>query len=246
MANPRAETLNKVADKSYRNAGNPSVIAEIDALAKTDHQPLEILDLGCGQGDNAAILQARGHIVDGVSLSQSELHAAQTVLRDGFLFNLETGLPDAIKQRRFDVVLCSHVLEHLCYPQQLLTDIQQVLKPNGRLVVALPNLMHYKSRWQLLRGRFQYQDAGLWDYTHFRWYTYQTGAALLTDAGFELAKKTVTGELPWGRFWRAIVGQRAQQRVFAGLRWLSPGLFGHELLYVASASATPASNSRPA
>jgi hypothetical protein len=56
----------------------------------------------------------------------------------------------------------AHVLEHICYPDKLLTDIRMVLKKDGRFIVALPNIMHYKARMQLIMGNFNYnsQDSG--------------------------------------------------------------------------------------
>lgn len=176
-------------EKVYSNKGNTDVLNLIPAVAKY------ILDIGCGDGSNALLLVERNCIVDGITLSEREKLEAAKIMRQVFNHNAENGLPfDG--SNLYDAVICSHVLEHICYPQQLMNDIYRVLKPNGVLIVALPNIMHYSARWSLMKGDFKYEDAGLWDYTHFRWYTFKTGRQLLEQHRFKVEIATVTGELP--------------------------------------------------
>jgi 2-polyprenyl-3-methyl-5-hydroxy-6-metoxy-1,4-benzoquinol methylase len=227
MSSTTAGVDSNIKEKVYHNEGNKNVLAQVTGSGLT------ILDAGCGHGDNAALLKQMGHTVDGVTISEKERAQAAPVLRNGYIFNLENGLPDAVKQERYDVVICSHVLEHICYPQQLLKDIMLVLKPGGKLIVALPNIMNYRSRFKLMAGNFKYQETGIWDYTHFRWYTYKSGAELLTGAGFTLQHRTVTGEMPLASVFKKIMGNKARQGVFKMLRGISPGFFGYELLYTA-------------
>ncbi len=82
-----------------------------------------VLDVGCGGGDNARILKERGFQVDGISISATELADAMPFLRAGYLHNLEEGLPVELKNKQYDFIICSHVLEHICYPEKLLKDI---------------------------------------------------------------------------------------------------------------------------
>lgn len=222
-----SSTENNIKEKVYSNDGNPKVVELIRETSQI------ILDAGCGQGDNAALLKKMGHTVDGVTISENELKIASAHLRHGFIFNLENGLPVEIKQQQYDYVICSHVLEHICYPQALLKDILHVLKPKGKLIVVLPNLMHYKSRLKLMFGNFEYQEAGIWDYTHFRWYTFKSAAKMLENAGFTLQTKTTTGDLPFGRIFGMLMGQSTREKCSVPLRKIAPGFFGYELLYVA-------------
>ena len=152
--------MEKSKQKIYSNSGNNDVLELIPAGAKY------ILDIGCGDGANARLLIKRNCIVDGITISEAEKDIAAEVMREVYVYNIENGLPekaDAV----YDVVICSHVLEHICYPQQLMNDIHRALKPNGTLIVALPNIIHYQSRWQLARDNFNYKDAGNWAYNHF-------------------------------------------------------------------------------
>lgn len=216
----------EINKKIYKNEGNSEVIS----LIKGSKQM--ILDVGCGVGDNARLLTAKGHIVDGITISETELEMASQELRNGYLFNLENGLPLNLIVNHYNYVICSHVLEHICYPDKLLNDIRRVLKPEGLLIVALPNLMHYKSRLELIKGNFNYQSTGIWDNTHFRWYTLNSGKKLLEENNFDVQLATVTGDVPVKSILK-ILPERVLIRLYQLFKFISKGLFGYQLLYKA-------------
>ena len=107
-----------VRHKIYRNEGNPCI------LERVPESPGLALGIGCGAGDNAAKLLAKGWKVDGITLSESEANEARKICRQVYLHNLEAGLPIAI-QDHYDLIICSHVLEHICFPSKLLEEIRQ-------------------------------------------------------------------------------------------------------------------------
>ena len=219
--------MQNIGNKSYSNTGNEEVL---NFLKK----PGKVLDIGCGVGDNARILKPLGFVIDGITISENELKEANLFLQKGYLFNLENGLPEEVKNWQYDYVICSHVLEHICYPEKLLNDIKCCIKEDGKMVVALPNLFHYASRWELMRGEFNYQKAGVWDNTHFKWYTFKTGKALLEDNGFQVIYNSVTGQLPANSFFSKILSKKTSAKVYNILKKISPGLFGYQLVYVAT------------
>ena len=218
--------MEKSKQKIYSNAGNNDVLDLIPAGAKY------ILDIGCGDGANARLLIKRNCIVDGITISEEEKVIAGEVMRKVYVYNIEIGLPvkaDAV----YDAVICSHVLEHICYPQQLMNDIHRALKPNGILIVALPNIMHYQSRWQLISDNFNYKNAGIWDYTHFIWYTFITARQLLEQHDFKIEVATVTGELPCNNVLKKILPPAVRKFIYSLLIKISKGFFCYQLLYTA-------------
>ena len=88
------------------------------------------------------------------------------------------------KQQKFDVVFASAIIEHLPSPETTLQLIKSVLKPHGLLIITTPNVAHWRQRLNLLLGRFEYEDYGLLDRTHLRFFTYFTFQKLIRDAGF--------------------------------------------------------------
>lgn len=214
-------------NKVYSNEGNQAVLNLVQGNG------CKILDIGCGAGDNAKVLVNKGHLVDGITLSKEESLICKPVMRYVWVYNVEGGLPLDVSDT-YDYILCSHVLEHVAYPKKLLMDIRQSLKPGGKLIVALPNIMHYQSRIKLILGNFNYDETGIWDYTHLRWYTYKTGAELLQDNGFKVIASAVDGDLPLLTLFR-FIPYKIRKIIYSGLTMVSKGMFGSQLLYVASA-----------
>jgi SAM-dependent methyltransferase len=147
-----------------------------------------------------------------------------------FVHDLELGLPPEL-EANYDVVLASHVLEHLRQPDVLLRDIRRILGA-GRLIVAIPNVLFYKNRAALARGRVEYQDAGLMDKTHYKWYTFDSCARLLEANGFRIERRVADGSGPLGPI-RKILPLRASERFDQLCCRLIPGLFGYQLIFVA-------------
>lgn len=220
--------MKSTLEKYYTDKGN------LDVLSLIPNDATYILDVGCGSGSNSSLIKEKiDCIIDGITLSGTEAKEASRFMRQVFVHNLENGLPESLKtEKLYDVVICSHVLEHICYPNSLLNDIKNVLNDKGILIVALPNIMHYKSRFELLKGNFNYLESGVWDYTHFRWYTFKTGHDLLTNSGFVVVKSYVSGDLPLLTITR-ILTVSIRQKIFALLSKISKGFFGGQLLYVA-------------
>lgn len=190
-----------------------------------------ILDVGCGWGDMGGILSGKGYEVDGITLSAEEAEHARLLLRTVYIHNLESGLPMGIPA--YDLVVCSHVLEHIAYPGPLLKAIGKCLNPEGRMLVALPNIMHYQSRFELVRGNFLSRESGIWDNTHLRWYTYRSARQLLVDNGFRVERAWVAGDIPFMRAMH-VIPSAVRRVVFKGLTTISKGLFGQQLLFQAT------------
>ncbi|RYZ22899.1 MAG: class I SAM-dependent methyltransferase [Chitinophagaceae bacterium] len=203
--------MKTIQSKAYSNNGNREVLRFVNKQG-------EVLDVGCGTGDNARILMERGFPVTGITISETELKLAKPFLREAFIYDLENGLPPALTGKRFKYILCSHVLEHICYPEKLLAALKTCLEEDGQLIVALPNLFHYSSRWKLMQGKFEYQESGIWDNTHFKWYTFSSGRRLLEQNGFQVIVQTVTGKLPGYSFFSAFLPGKLEQKAYGLLK----------------------------
>lgn len=219
--------MKSVSLKAYFNKENTAVLGSIPANVTN------ILDVGCGTGVHAAAirrLRPAVHI-DGITVSDSEANEARNICDQVWIYNLEHGLPPET-MRSYDCILCSHVIEHICWPERMLGDINRVLsKTNGILIVALPNLFFINRRFRILLGSFQYEEEGLWDETHFRWYTFLSGRRLIESAGFEVLKAEGSGYLPLGPIRKLF--PFLCQKVDSFVCGLWPGLFGWQFLYIA-------------
>jgi SAM-dependent methyltransferase len=216
-----------VSGKIYSNDGNGPLLAAVPS-----GRALRVLDLGCGAGDNARILRHAGHIVDGITLSEGEAAEAKRYCRAVFVHDLEGDLPQ-LPEDSYDVCLASHVLEHLRWPEKLLAAVTPLLAAReGILLVALPNIMNYRYRWPLFCGRFEYAASGVMDASHFRWFTFASGRRLLEGHGFFVERAWAEGGFPLWKL-RRVLPRRATGWLDRVACTVLPGLFGHQLLYVA-------------
>ena len=150
-----------------------------------------VLDVGCGTGWVAKELKDnKGCEVIGVEPNESRAEVARShgiQVHVGYLEDLRIEEVD-----RFDIVLFGDVLEHLSDPLSILCDAKRYLRPGGSVVVSVPNVAHWMVRLDLLRGRFNYQECGIMDATHLRWFTEKTLRQLLENAGYRVDEWRVT------------------------------------------------------
>ena len=144
-----------------------------------------VLDVGCSRGDMAAALKERGCRVTGVEMDPDAAAVAEKVCERVIVGDLDLlELPALLGSEKFDVVLFGDVLEHLKYPQRVLGMARQVLSPEGFIGVSVPNIAHGSIRLMLLKGEFIYEDVGILDDTHLRFYTRKSICDLLEGCGY--------------------------------------------------------------
>lgn len=93
-----------------------------------------LLDVGCGVGLFMAIAREHGWTVSGTDKNPNAHKAA----RDVFDFELRSDFRD-VPDAAFDVVRLSHVLEHVADPVAFLRSARAKLKPDGLMMVIVPN-----------------------------------------------------------------------------------------------------------
>lgn len=96
-----------------------------------------------------------------------------------------------------DCWIFGDVLEHLIDPWAVVEKIRNVMKPNSSIIACVPNAQHYTIIEKLLTGNFRYEDWGLLDKTHLRWFTKTTLFEFFQNLDFEIVEaKYVYNDLP--------------------------------------------------
>lgn len=192
---------------------------------------MRVLDIGCGSGAFGEQVKRRnqGCQVIGVTISQEEAALATKRLDAVFICDLDD--LETHDLGAFDCIVCSHVLEHIYSPHELLIKVRNILSREGKLVVALPNVLFWKQRLEFLRGRFRYTDGGLMDRTHLRFYDWKTARELVRQAGFDILTEVADGYLPLP-FLRKYVGSVAS-RLDSFASNAMPGLLSTQFIIVA-------------
>lgn len=142
-----------------------------------------VLEVGCSVGHVTEHLVANGNAVVGVEIDPDAAAEAGRYATAVHVVDLDRTPLDAVVEGTFDVVVFGDVLEHLRDPRAALTAGCRLLAPDGHVVVSIPNVAHADVRLMLLEGAWQYQEHGLLDDTHLRFFTRDGLRALLADAG---------------------------------------------------------------
>ena len=86
---------------------------------------------------------------------------------------------------KFDYIILGDVIEHLREPQRAMKNLALLLKPGGCVLVSTPNVMHFSVFRMMLAGRWKYEEAGILDRTHLRFFTRTEILLLLRQIGLE-------------------------------------------------------------
>lgn len=162
-----------------------------------------LLDVGSGDGHFLSMVLARypGVVARGVDFSAAAREHAppdiQALIAVGDVSQLSVSFP----HERFDVVVCSEVLEHVVDPQKVLNGIAAVLAPGGLCVITVPAGQHY---WSALD-----ESAG-----HLRRFEYSTFPSLVGAAGLKVVKHYGWGAL-FGKLYYALVRRVGPARAAA-------------------------------
>ncbi|MFC1753747.1 class I SAM-dependent methyltransferase [Thermoproteota archaeon] len=114
----------------------------------------KILDIGCYDGSMFEVLKKdfNGLEYIGVDADSTALDIARRRGVKTFNINLESGtLP--FKKDSFDVIIVGEILEHLRDPSRTLKKTQEILKPEGVILVSLPNECTFYHRLKVMFGR---------------------------------------------------------------------------------------------
>jgi hypothetical protein len=151
-----------------------------------------ILDVGCGAGATSAWLRT---IYPHAKLIGFEANGElrpqlETLLDEVHIVDLNSSVPPV----EADLILFLDVLEHLVNPEGLLRKMVSHAPKNVTVIVSVPNIAHLSVSAPLLfQGRFEYQDAGILDRTHLRFFDRESAVALLNYAGLEVTEGLESG-----------------------------------------------------
>lgn len=167
------------------------LVEEINrALVSVAGRPRTVLDVGCGIGLNGAAVKRTGAHVTGLEIVPRSIERARQVLDEVIAADIasDASVQAALGARRFDLLLFADVLEHTVEPRAVLDRFLPYLEDDGHVIVSLPNVAAWPIRLGLLAGDFEYTSSGILDDSHLRFFTRESAARLLQDAGLEVLR----------------------------------------------------------
>lgn len=149
----------------------------------------KVLDIGCGSALFSLQVKDRNNAeVWGIELDKEVAKVASVKIDRvlcGDAFSLLNELPD----NYFDCIIFNDVLEHLDDPYSLLKQIKVKLSPNGVIVSSIPNVRFITNLYKLLiKKDWKYEDSGILDNTHLRFFTQKSIIQMYEEAGYKIEK----------------------------------------------------------
>ena len=173
-----------MAVPDYYNRVNPDLLRVIPPDARS------VLEVGCGTGAMAEAYRAIHPTGRYLGIEKDPEAAAIAASR---LDRVIVGDIDAIdlaaaglELNSFDALVFGDVLEHMVDPWGVLKRLAPLLRDGGLALACIPNVQHWSMIVGLLRGRWEYQDEGLLDRTHLRFFTVEGMTPLFEGAGLKV------------------------------------------------------------
>jgi SAM-dependent methyltransferase len=113
---------------------------------------------------------------------------------------------------RAECLIYGDVLEHLVDPWRVLRQQVHWLRDGGYVVASVPNVSHMQLILSLVAGQWNYEEEGLLDRTHLRFFTYQTTQQLFLQAGLSILECRATiSPYPDNAQWEQLLAPVAQK-----------------------------------
>ncbi len=128
-------------EKLYQTVKNIALKNKLNLINSLSKNKGRVLDIGAGVGDFLLFVKQDGWQTIGTEPSQK---AKEIAIKKGVDLVNETSDLDNYS---FDVITMWHVLEHVPNIENQIKELQRLLKPNGTLIVAVPNFKSYDANY---------------------------------------------------------------------------------------------------
>jgi SAM-dependent methyltransferase len=185
---------------------SPDVNSEYYAASRTElrnflpESYFRVLEVGCGRGGFRSNLAETAEVW-GVEPFTNAAEIAKNTLDHvliGKYEEIQSLLPDAA----FDLVICNDVIEHMADDFGFLMSVRKKMCAGGYLMGSVPNMRYFPVLKELLFNKeWEYQDEGVLDRTHLRFYTISSFPKLLVRAGFDVVRFSGINRYPQRKSW---------------------------------------------
>jgi len=146
-----------------------------------------MLEVGCGSASFSEVVkQTHGTETWGIEINDAMRELAEKRL-DHLLIGDAMALLAELPDNYFDCVVMNDVLEHFVDPYTFLEKLKGKLSGNGVVVCSIPNVRHYTNLYNLMfQKQWRYEDAGILDRTHLRFFTENSIRDMFDSLGYEV------------------------------------------------------------
>ena len=148
-----------------------------------------VVEVGCMRGSLAKVYRERNPTCSwiGIDIDQDNVEIARNVCGDALCLDIEqVAAEDFTRWQGMDAWVFGDTLEHLRDPWSVLRNIRRILPDDGMVIASIPNSQHWYFQARVNVGQFRYEDDGLFDRTHLRFFSRITIFQMFADCGFTI------------------------------------------------------------
>ena len=145
------------------------------------------LDVGCASGTFSEQLKKNFNTESwGIEIVEEYAMMAKEKL-DHSLHGSFDDVYHNLPENYFDCIFFNDVLEHMIYPEDCLKKIKKNLQPGKTIIASIPNIRYINILKNLLFKRdWKYEDSGIMDRTHLRFFTKKSIIRMFEDCGYKI------------------------------------------------------------
>jgi 2-polyprenyl-3-methyl-5-hydroxy-6-metoxy-1,4-benzoquinol methylase len=154
-------------------------------------KPKNVVEVGCMRGSLAAAYFQIDKDCNwiGIDIDQENIEYAKKSCSEAIILDIEKmSDDDYFKYKNADIWIFGDVLEHLYNPWALLAKIRLNCKENVKILACIPNSQHWNFQARINSGMIQYENDGLFDRTHIRFFSKVTMIELFEGNNFLIEK----------------------------------------------------------
>lgn len=183
------DSSKSVSDKIYQLVKNYTTRQKVKLINSFKTETKTILDVGCGTGDFLAACKNNGWHVIGIEPNEKARNFALqkmdlTKIQGNPFFNSIEKFIENENNKKFDIITLWHVLEHVPNLKDYISYLEKLLKPGGRLIIAVPNYKSYDAKFY---GKFW----AAFDVPRHLWHFSQKSIKLLFSGKGLVVEKTI-------------------------------------------------------
>ena len=216
-------------DAYWRQADDTFDLERLGLIAKRVDAGEKVLEVDCGPGVLASMMQERGARVTGTDLSAVAVERARAKGISAQQVDIDSE-PLPFPDVSFDTVVSNSMVEHRFFPERCFDEFARVLKPGGKFIVCLPNIAHWLCRYWIISGRFPYVANSPTDMLHIRFFTVSEAKKLCEARGLQVVEVDGSASL-WAKdFYPRPIRSRRVRGIYTRLAHLYPSLFARDFV----------------
>jgi len=148
-----------------------------------------MLEVGAGTGETLLYAKKNNYAkkIYGIELMEIPNSNQNSKEFESFTIGNIENITLNFKKNYFDVILFGDVLEHLVDPYRVLLDLKKYLKNDGVVIASIPNIRNWKVLKKIfLDGDFKYEESGILDKTHLRFFCKKNIIELFENNGYTI------------------------------------------------------------